>query len=237
MINHPMYFWLLIGGGSFVIVAVVNVLLAWKYLFTCGLDEALIRSGSGGVRVAIQKVIFSFPVIHKLQRISLRTVKFRVQAGSESFQKPAVDYSDQESLTAAQQQESIFQIGILRDKEHLPVLLEADIYLHVPPREQYIINAARTFGERLDPRHWEPIVDQATGINKESLIIQTIRSFAAEKLAAAIRDEVATMTLEEMNANRLSFTEHVTAHVEEDLKENGLAIESITIKSVDQAPL
>ena len=117
------------------------------------------------------------------------------------------------------------------------MLLEADIYLHVPPREQYIINAARTFGERLDPRHWEPIVDQATGINKESLIIQTIRSFAAEKLAAAIRDEVATMTLEEMNANRLSFTEHVTAHVEEDLKENGLAIESITIKSVDQAPL
>ena len=45
------------------------------------------------------------------------------------------------------------------------------------------------------------------------------------------------MTLEEMTANRLSFTEHVTAHVEEDLKENGLAIESITIKSVDQAPL
>ena len=234
MIIPHFFFWMLVLYG---VMMIGGILLAWKSLFTCGLDEALIRSGSGGVKVAIQKSLFSFPMIHKLQRVSLRTVKFRVQAGSESFQKPTVDYSDQESLTAAQQQESIFQIGILRDREHLPVLLEADIYLHVPPREQYIINAARTFGERLDPRHWEPIVDQATGINKENLVTQTIRIFSAEKLAAAIRDEVATMSLEEMNANHLSFTEHVTAHVEQDLKQNGLAIESITIKSIDQAPL
>ena len=232
-----MYFWLLISGGLFVIVAVVNLLLVWKSLFTCGLDEALIRSGSGGVKVVIQKSLFSFPLIHKLQRVSLRTVKFQIQATSGSFEKPTAVDGDQESLAAAQRQESIFQIGTLRDREHLPVLLEADIYLHVPPRQEYIINAARTFGERLDPQHWEPIVDQATGINKESLIIQTIRSFAAEKLAAAVRDEVATMTLEEMNTNRLSFTEHVTLHVEKDLKQNGLAIESITIRSVDQAPL
>ena len=234
MITQQIFLWTLLLYGVMMIGA---ILLAWKSLFTCGIDEALIRSGSGGVKVVIQKILFSFPLIHKLQRVSLRTVKFQIQAGSGSFQKPEAVDSDQESLAAAQRQESIFQIGTLRDREHLPVLLEVDIYLHIPPRENYIINAARTFGERLDPQHWEPIVDQATGINKESLIIQTIRSFAAEKLAAAVRDEVATMTLQEMNANRLSFTEHVTAHVEEDLKENGLAIESITIKSVDQAPL
>lgn len=227
-------------------LVMIALMLAWglfalfmikKYLIICGLDEAVVRMGTGGIRVAIQKSLFSFPLIHKFQRVSLRTIKFHIQGGHATSQEPLADNGDQGSAMVTQQQESLVQIGILQDRELAPILLEADIYIHIPPREDHIIRATQTFGENLDPQHWEPIVNQVTGIHQESLLIQTIRAFTTDKMGAAIQAKVASMTLEEINSSRQVFTDHVTAQLNQDFKNHGLAVESITIKSVDKAAI
>lgn len=215
------------------IALMLSYLVTWLLFYEhCELDEALVRSGASGasgVRVVfhvedgkcVNKGLFCFPAIHKLQRVSLRTVKIVVQAGSDKWGQSSHDLDgDQKSLATTQQQESIFQIGTLQDRELLPVLLEAEIYFHIPGREDYIINAARTFGEELDhqlPRH---------------------QAFIAGKVHSAIHRVVATMTLDELHSERLRFTDQVFCAAEfEDLRENGLELESMILEHVEQGAL
>ena len=66
---------------------------------------------------------------------------------------------------------------------------------------------------------------------------RSVQNLIQEKLVSALRTVAATQTLHALNAERAEFAEAVQKIVAEDLKPNGLTLESVTISSLDQAPL
>jgi len=165
------------------------------------MDDALVRSGVGGAKVAIQSGLWKFPLIHRLRQVSLRTVAFNIS----STDVP----------------------GRLRDKGLLPLHLNAEVYVHIPAKKEYVITAAQTL---------EETVGRVTG-NYEARVTTAISDFSKKKVASSIQHAATTMTLSEMHSNQLTFIKRVADHVENDLKENGLRLESISIRSLDQGPL
>ena len=192
----------LIVAGSFIGLLIAYVLILCTCYVTCGMDDALVRSGLGGAKVAIQTGLWRFPLIHKLRQVSLRTVAFNITTTDVP--------------------------GPLRDKGLLPLDFNAEVYVHVPAKTDYVILAAQTLEEIVGPR--------VTG-NYETRVKTAISDLSKKKVASSIKHAATTMTLSEMHNNQLTFIERVADHVENDLKGNGLKLESISIRSLDQGSL
>jgi uncharacterized membrane protein YqiK len=83
----------------------------------------------------------------------------------------------------------------------------------------------------------EDIVQAATSLGTTSSDPTAVQQLIFEKLVSALRTVAATQKLYDLNAKRAEFAEAVQRIVEQDLKSNGLTLESVTISSLDQAPL
>lgn len=83
----------------------------------------------------------------------------------------------------------------------------------------------------------EDIIQAATSLGAISSNPQAVQELIFEKLVSALRTVAATQKLHDLNAKRAEFAEAVQKIVEQDLKSNGLTLESVTISSLDQAPL
>jgi flotillin len=83
----------------------------------------------------------------------------------------------------------------------------------------------------------EDIIQAATSLGAISSNPQAVQQLIFEKLVSALRTVAATQKLYDLNAKRAEFAEAVQRIVEQDLKSNGLYLESVTISSLDQAPL
>ena len=83
----------------------------------------------------------------------------------------------------------------------------------------------------------EDIVQAATSLGAISSDPTAVQQLIFEKLVSALRTVAATQRLYDLNAKRAEFAEAVQKIVEQDLKSNGLTLESVTISSLDQAPL
>ena len=83
----------------------------------------------------------------------------------------------------------------------------------------------------------EDIIQAATSLGVTSGNPQAVQALIFEKLVSALRTVAATQKLHDLNAKRAEFAEAVQKIVEQDLKSNGLTLESVTISSLDQAPL
>jgi flotillin len=83
----------------------------------------------------------------------------------------------------------------------------------------------------------EDIVQAATSLGITSSDPTAVQQLIFEKLVSALRTVAATQKLYDLNAKRAEFAEAVQKIVEQDLKSNGLTLESVTISSLDQAPL
>lgn len=81
------------------------------------------------------------------------------------------------------------------------------------------------------------IEQAATSLGALSGDAHSVQGLIQEKLVSALRTVAATQTLHDLNAKRAEFAEAVQKIVAEDLKPNGLTLESVTISSLDQAPL
>ena len=81
------------------------------------------------------------------------------------------------------------------------------------------------------------ILQAATSLGAYSSNFEAVRQLIFEKLVSALRTVAATQKLYDLNAKRAEFAEAVQKIVEQDLKSNGLTLESVTISSLDQAPL
>ena len=222
------------------------VVTLWFFYQAGEMDEALVRSGAGGPKVAIQGGLWKFPKIHKFQRVTLRTLKLDVRSGRAAVTGDLSldgegDLVEHEGSFQEGQREGIARgMGVIRDSENLPIIINAEFYVHVPAKEDYVINAARTLGEKADPKYGEGRgreKDKKSGKASEDVAIAAIRGFTEEKLWGALRGVAGTMTLQEMHQNRLAFTDNVANALEHDLKENGLELESVAIESLDQEPL
>ncbi len=109
-----------LAGVIFVVFVLFAVTLAKWYRRT-GSNEALVRTGKGGRKVVIDGGIFQIPILHKIQPISLETMKLTVQrVGKEAF------------IT----------------KDSLRVDIEAEFYIRVEAEEDNILMASRTLGDK-----------------------------------------------------------------------------------------
>ena len=101
--------------------------------------------------------------------------------------------------------------------DNLRTDVEAEFYIKVQKNDNDIINAATSLGER-------------------SVNADTVKELVEQKLVSALRTVAATKTLNELHTKRSDFADAVQAIVEQDLKHNGLTLESTTISRLDQTP-
>jgi len=99
--------------------------------------------------------------------------------------------------------------------DNLRVDIAAEFYIKVQPEINDILNAARSLGEK-------------------STSEANIRELVMDKLISALRTVAATKTLVELHTKRDEFAAAVQAIVTQDLQENGLTLESVTISALDQ---
>jgi len=83
----------------------------------------------------------------------------------------------------------------------------------------------------------ESIMQAATSLGVLSSDPFAVKELVMEKLVSVLRNVAATQTLEDLNAKRAEFAKAVQDSVKDDLRANGLTLESVTISKLDQAPL
>jgi flotillin len=93
--------------------------------------------------------------------------------------------------------------------------IRAEFYIKVQGVKDDILNASRSLGDR-------------------SVNAGAVRELIFEKLVSALRSVAATRELAQLHAERDDFATAVSELVREDLKSNGLTLESVTISRLDQ---
>jgi len=171
----------------FVVFLLFMIMLAKWYRRTAA-NEALVRTGKGGRKVVIDGGIFVIPILHKIQEIKLETMKLTVsRVGKEAF------------ITS----------------DSLRVDIEAEFYIRVEAKEDDILKASRTLGDK-------------------SLNPDNLRELEEGKLVGALRSVAATQTLQDLHEKRQEFADAVQETCMEDLMSNGLTLESVSITNLDQ---
>jgi len=103
-------------------------------------------------------------------------------------------------------------------KDRMRAELITEFFTKVPPEQRAVATAAQTLGNRtLDPEHLKEVV--------------------AGRFADALGEVAAKMTLDEIQENRGQFVKEVTKIANESIGHTGLALETVSIISLDQAPI
>jgi len=103
-------------------------------------------------------------------------------------------------------------------KDRMRAELVTEFFTKVPPDERAVATAAQTLGNRtLDPEH--------------------LREVVAGRFADALGDVAAKMTLDEIQENRGQFVKEVTKIADASIGHTGLALETVSIISLDQTPI
>ena len=100
-------------------------------------------------------------------------------------------------------------------KDSLRADIGAEFFVKVQPDKQAILQAARSLGDKMTN-------------------VAQVKTAVEDKLISALRSVAATKTLTELHTDRDAFVEEVTKNVNNDLAENGLTLESVTISRLDQ---
>ncbi len=103
-------------------------------------------------------------------------------------------------------------------KDRVRVDAGVEFYVSVEGTEDGIARAAQTLGDRtFDER--------------------ALREMIEGKLVDGLRSVAAKMDLDQLHENRSDFVQQVQQAVTEDLKKNGLALETVSLTALDQTPL
>ena len=103
-------------------------------------------------------------------------------------------------------------------KDRMRAELVTEFFTKVPPKAKAVSTAAQTLGNRtLDPEHLKEVV--------------------AGRFADALGEVAAKMTLDEIQENRGHFVKEVAKIANESIGHTGLALETVSIISLDQAPI
>jgi flotillin len=189
MSNISQFVLLVIGVISLLILSILVVIT--KLYQKTAANESLIRTGMRGMKVIMDGGIIFVPVLHKILRISLETMRLDViREGNDA----------------------------LITSDYLRADLKSEFYIKVQPEKNDIINAARSLGEK-------------------SVNAQAVKDLVFDKLVSALRTVAAKSTLFDLNSNREQFARDVKSTVEDDLRHNGLTLESVTVSKLDQADL
>jgi len=103
-------------------------------------------------------------------------------------------------------------------KDRMRAELVTEFFTKVPPEQKAVATAAQTLGNRtLDPEH--------------------LREVVQGRFADALGEVAAKMTLDEIQENRGQFVKEVTRIANESIGHTGLALETVSIISLDQTPI
>ena len=103
-------------------------------------------------------------------------------------------------------------------KDRMRAELVTEFFTKVPPEAKAVSTAAQTLGNRtLDAEHLKEVV--------------------AGRFADALGEVAAKMTLDEIQENRGQFVKQVANIANESIGHTGLALETVSIISLDQAPI
>jgi len=103
-------------------------------------------------------------------------------------------------------------------KDRLRVDVKAEFYVRVAPDEQSIAAAAQTLGRRtLNPTQLAELI--------EGKFVDVLRAVAAG------------MDMQDLHTQRADFVKTVKTTAAEDLKANGLELESVSLTGLDQTPI
>ncbi|HID56025.1 TPA: hypothetical protein EYP37_05820, partial [Candidatus Poribacteria bacterium] len=154
-------------------------------------DEALVRTGGKKAKVTITGGMWVNTIIHEIRPISLNTVRIEIlREGPDSL--------------------------ITQDFNRADV--EAVFYVRVEPKEENVLRAAQSLGER-------------------ALTPETLRDLVESKVEGTLRAVAATMEIEDLLRKRAEFAQAVLEACREDLLENGLTLETVAITRIDQTPI
>ena len=181
---HPAIF-AVMGVVLIIVGAIITALSVYR---RTAANEALVRTGMGGVAVALNSGIKVFPLIHQVVPVSLETMKLEVER------------QNQDALIT---------------QDNLRVDVKAEFYIRVNPTEEDIIQAARSLGSK-------------------SVNAGAVGGLVFEKLVSALRSVAAQKDLAAIHSDRKTFASAVQELVAEELQQNGLLLESVTISRLDQ---
>lgn len=102
-------------------------------------------------------------------------------------------------------------------KDRLRVDVGVEFYVSVEPTEDSIARASQTLGNRIFDR-------------------EKLRELIEGKLVDALRSVAAQRTMDELHEGRGDFVKEVKGHLLEELRRNGLGIESVSLTALDQTP-
>lgn len=100
-------------------------------------------------------------------------------------------------------------------QDNLRVDVKAEFYIRVAPNEEDILQAARSLGHK-------------------SVEAKAVGNLVFEKLVSALRSVAAQKDLAAIHSDRKTFASAVQELVAEELQQNGLLLESVTISRLDQ---
>lgn len=100
-------------------------------------------------------------------------------------------------------------------QDNLRVDVKAEFFIRVSPVEENILQAARSLGHK-------------------SIDAGAVGKLVFEKLVSALRSVAAQKDLAEIHTDRRSFASAVQELVSEELEQNGLLLETVTISRLDQ---
>jgi flotillin len=96
--------------------------------------------------------------------------------------------------------------------------IDAEFYIRVLAETPDVLAAARSLGNK-------------------SVETRNVTDLVQQKLISALRTVAAKSPLEALNSNREQFAEDVANAVREDLKQNGLTLEAVTVSMLDQTDI
>ncbi|MBN1488626.1 MAG: hypothetical protein JXA69_01810 [Phycisphaerae bacterium] len=102
-------------------------------------------------------------------------------------------------------------------KDNLRVDIASEFYIRVAPTEDDILAGARSLGDK-------------------SVSADAVSELVYEKLVSALRSVAATKELLELHIKRDEFASAVQENLANDLRQNGLTLETVTISQLDQTP-
>ncbi|OQY54746.1 MAG: flotillin family protein [Candidatus Parabeggiatoa sp. nov. 2] len=114
------------------------------------------------------------------------------------------------------------RLEVARDKERalitkdrMRVDVTAEFYVRVSPNEEALATAAQTLGKR-------------------TMDVKQILELIEGKFVDALRAVAAKMAMEELHEQRVDFVQEVQVAVSEDLQQNGLELEAVSLTGLDQ---
>ncbi len=179
-----------IGLSIFVVVFLIAIMATAvaRFYRRPGADDALVRTGSGGNKVAIGEGIFVYPILHQLMRVSLRSLKLSVERSAKNA---------------------------LVTKDKIKANVTTELFVKVAPVTEDVLAAARSFGDRsLDEHAVGELIEgkltdalRSVAANQTFIELHSQRKQFAEHIQAALAEELAKngLTLENVSITALAM--------------------------------